>query len=249
MSENLCFCHFNGYEVKDATARKSIEKVISDLPELAPYKIAELNKGGILTFWVGTQAEYDAIQTRENNCFYIVTDDATTKEIKDNIIKILSDITGIKSDITGIKSDITGIKSDITGIQTDIETVEARDFITEQGTAEIASSNANFPDITWYFRKWNSGVVEMFGKTSVMELGSYKYWTLNLPITLIEKPIFITYGFDALSDAITESNAESYQLRAITKFSRAGSICVFVGNTGTKLDEAQVMINVIGKWK
>jgi hypothetical protein len=39
--------------------------------------IKEQNAGIGLTFWVGTQAQYNAIETKSNNCFYIVTDDQT----------------------------------------------------------------------------------------------------------------------------------------------------------------------------
>lgn len=42
-------------------------------------KIKEANAGNYVTFWVGTQAEYAAIETKATNCLYIFTDD-TTKE-------------------------------------------------------------------------------------------------------------------------------------------------------------------------
>lgn len=39
--------------------------------------LKELNEGGKFSFWVGTQAEYDAISEKVRNCFYIITDDIT----------------------------------------------------------------------------------------------------------------------------------------------------------------------------
>lgn len=45
-------------------------------------RIKEQNKGVALYFWVGTQAEYNAIETKINNCFYIVTDDSTEEDIE-----------------------------------------------------------------------------------------------------------------------------------------------------------------------
>lgn len=38
-------------------------------------KIKEQNTGAALTFWVGTKAEYNAIEEKARNCFYIITDD------------------------------------------------------------------------------------------------------------------------------------------------------------------------------
>lgn len=38
-------------------------------------KIKEQNTGAALTFWVGTKAEYNALETKARNCFYIITDD------------------------------------------------------------------------------------------------------------------------------------------------------------------------------
>lgn len=43
--------------------------------------IKEQNKGTGLSFWVGTQAEYNALETKATNCFYIVTDDTFADDI------------------------------------------------------------------------------------------------------------------------------------------------------------------------
>lgn len=44
-------------------------------------KIKEQNYNGGLSFWVGTQAEYNAISEKDENCFYITTDDATEQDL------------------------------------------------------------------------------------------------------------------------------------------------------------------------
>lgn len=43
-------------------------------------EVKELNKGYKQDFWVGTKAEYSAIQTKIPTCLYIVTDDIATSE-------------------------------------------------------------------------------------------------------------------------------------------------------------------------
>lgn len=42
-------------------------------------KIKEQNAGGYVTFWRGTQAQYNALATKDENCFYIISD-STEKE-------------------------------------------------------------------------------------------------------------------------------------------------------------------------
>ena len=38
-------------------------------------KIKEKNSGGYVSFWVGTQAQYNATAAKESNCVYIITDE------------------------------------------------------------------------------------------------------------------------------------------------------------------------------
>lgn len=44
-------------------------------------KVKETNKGGHVTFWVGTNAQYNAIEAYEKDCVYIITDETTDKDI------------------------------------------------------------------------------------------------------------------------------------------------------------------------
>lgn len=44
-------------------------------------RIKEQNTNAGLKMWVGTQAEYNAIAEKEINCFYIISDDETEKDI------------------------------------------------------------------------------------------------------------------------------------------------------------------------
>jgi hypothetical protein len=44
-------------------------------------KVKETNGGSCITFWVGTQAEYNALATKEKNCVYIISDDTFIKDM------------------------------------------------------------------------------------------------------------------------------------------------------------------------
>ena len=47
--------------------------------------LKEMNAGGKFSFWVGTQAEYDALSEKMTNCFYIITDDKAADDIDQRI--------------------------------------------------------------------------------------------------------------------------------------------------------------------
>lgn len=49
--------------------------------------LKELNNGSKFSFWVGTQEEYDAIEHKIDNCFYLVTDDNTVTLLKEEYDK------------------------------------------------------------------------------------------------------------------------------------------------------------------
>lgn len=51
-------------------------------------KIKEQNGQTALTFWVGTSAAYNAITEKENNCFYLLTDDTEEEDINAAIAEL-----------------------------------------------------------------------------------------------------------------------------------------------------------------
>lgn len=79
-----CVCHINGYQIKDAVARKDL-KDIQDIIPVLKNSILEQNYGNELRFWVGTLEEYNALETNDKNCFYIITDDTSGEDILKDI--------------------------------------------------------------------------------------------------------------------------------------------------------------------
>lgn len=51
-------------------------------------KIKEQNKGKGLVIWWGTTAEYNALETKREDCIYIKTDDTTTEDAIERIITL-----------------------------------------------------------------------------------------------------------------------------------------------------------------
>ena len=54
-------------------------------------KVKEKNGGKSVTFWVGTQAQYNAIAEREENCLYIITDETTFDDVAKTVEQAAAD--------------------------------------------------------------------------------------------------------------------------------------------------------------
>lgn len=54
-------------------------------------KLKELNKGGYVTVWHGTTAEYNALTEKDENCIYIKTDDTRLEDIEKAIANLIEE--------------------------------------------------------------------------------------------------------------------------------------------------------------
>lgn len=62
--------------------------------------IKETNKNTALTFWVGTQAEYNALANHQNGCFYIITDDDSVAGMQELVNDLDATVTALNSAVT-----------------------------------------------------------------------------------------------------------------------------------------------------
>lgn len=65
-------------------------------------KIKEQNKNRPLSFWVGSQAEYNAVEEKDKNCFYIVTDGSEREDLKAKIDEHEQKISNLAKKTTSI---------------------------------------------------------------------------------------------------------------------------------------------------
>lgn len=72
---------------------------VSDIDAGFITKIKEINKGYQLRFWVGTSAEYNAIETSENNVLYIKTDDTSAADISAQLTAQAQRISAVEGDL------------------------------------------------------------------------------------------------------------------------------------------------------
>lgn len=61
-------------------------------------KIQEMNKQGVLKWWVGTQAEFNALETKDADTLYIFTDDPLYQDIN-NLVQQVSELTNRVNEI------------------------------------------------------------------------------------------------------------------------------------------------------
>ena len=65
-------------------------------------KIKELNRNTALSFWVGTQAEYNALTEKADGCFYIITDDTTADDLQKAIEELQEGLSALEKKFTEV---------------------------------------------------------------------------------------------------------------------------------------------------
>lgn len=81
-SENNCkFESLTKEQILSAIEQAVDSGKIKDVDTGFVTKIKEQNKNAGLMFWVGNQAEYNALESKKNNCLYIITDDRRNESI------------------------------------------------------------------------------------------------------------------------------------------------------------------------
>ena len=91
MSEKkyYCYCDSNcKYEtmtkeqILAAIAQAAAGGLVFDTEAAVISKVKEMNAGGFVTFWVGTQAQYNALGSINASCMYIITDNTWQQDIE-----------------------------------------------------------------------------------------------------------------------------------------------------------------------
>jgi hypothetical protein len=93
-------------------------------------KLVEQNKKKALQFWVGTQAEYNAISEKTANMFYIITDDPFKADVNAAIAALNARIDAIE---------IPDIEAELSQLQTDMQNLEeSTEQTIQQFEADVA---------------------------------------------------------------------------------------------------------------
>lgn len=70
--------------------------------------IKEQNNGKGLKFWVGTQAEYNALETKATNCFYIITDDTYSDDINAAVEEMKKEVEALSDTVGKVAKYVKG---------------------------------------------------------------------------------------------------------------------------------------------
>ena len=91
MSERTYYCFCDANCKAETMTKEQILAAIAQAVETGSVgdcdtgfitKVKETNAGGYVTFWVGTRAQYNALQDKAVNCIYIMTDDTTDEDMR-----------------------------------------------------------------------------------------------------------------------------------------------------------------------
>lgn len=85
-----------------AAIAEATGNTLTDVDSAFITKIREYNRNGNLTFWVGTQAEYNALAKEEqivSGRFYIITDDTFGEDVDAAISQLSNDITALSETV------------------------------------------------------------------------------------------------------------------------------------------------------
>ena len=68
-----------------AAIAEATGKTVEDIDSAFITKIKEINKGNAIRLWMGTNAEYNALETKEDDVLYYVTDDTFVEDTNTSI--------------------------------------------------------------------------------------------------------------------------------------------------------------------
>lgn len=81
-ADNCKFESMTKEQIMTAIIQAGITGAITNVDAGFITKIKERNSEAALSFWVGTSAEYNALETKYTNCLYILTDDTTGNDLQ-----------------------------------------------------------------------------------------------------------------------------------------------------------------------
>lgn len=111
-----CFCDSNckfetmtKEQILAAIAEAAASGLVFDTESAFISKVKESNAGGMVTFWRGTQAQYNALAKIDADCFYIITD------AKEQQLKYTTALVTLNAESWGNKQQnvaVSGVKVD-----------------------------------------------------------------------------------------------------------------------------------------
>jgi hypothetical protein len=80
--DNCKFETMTKEQILAAIAQAAAGGLVFDTEAAIISKVKEINAGGFVTFWVGTQAQYNALPSVDKNCVHIITDNTWQQDVE-----------------------------------------------------------------------------------------------------------------------------------------------------------------------
>lgn len=146
-------------------------QTITDIDEAFISKVKEYNGNRNLRFWVGTKAQYNAIQTKEEDVVYFVTDE--------NALETLS-------------ATVQDHTASLIDVYQKLSTID--DYIIYQDGGAYTDPDVD-PD-TWALRVWASGRLELC-RTATVENLNFLTWS---PFKVADVSVMLPDYFELFTD-------------------------------------------------
>lgn len=178
-----------------------------------------------------------------------VLETASRVGYNNNFSDIDTQIKDANDDIDSIGEEVDTISTQIGEIDTRIDTLEAHDFVVEQGTASASGNN-------WTYRKWNSGILEQWAIVNINT--TWASWGSLFVLRQARIPYGIPFLNEPIVTCFAQARANSGNsllcvgsYNAITEADTKTnvSIAVYRVTAGTDNIDYPVYVRAIGRWK
>ena len=133
-------------------------KTVDDIDSAFITKLKEINKGNALRLWMGTNAEYNKIEPKEDDVLYYVTDDTFVEDISSSIVDMQNKIDANYDSLTEDFNTLENlVMNTMNNFENEIKSI--KDVVggtpTIKGTGSVDASNVNKFEIN--FGKLSTG--------------------------------------------------------------------------------------------
>ncbi len=146
-------------------------------------KIKEMNADKLLSFWIGTSAQYNTLTARDTNTLYILTDESTLGDAVEKVDELeiilntfMTNTTDIQdeqaTDISNLEGNLENAEGAITALR---DEVEKRSVIYESATGIMLNATSNqliYYDSTMTTNPLRDKIIEIEWKEMAVDAGS-----------------------------------------------------------------------------
>lgn len=146
-------------------------------------KIKEMNADKLLSFWIGTSAQYNTLTARDTNTLYILTDESTLGDAVEKVDELeiilntfMTNTTDIQdeqaTDISNLERNLENAEGAITALR---DEVEKRSVIYESATGIMLNATSNqliYYDSTMTTNPLRDKIIEIEWKEMAVDAGS-----------------------------------------------------------------------------